>query len=64
MKFHQCERKKKYASSLKSLKFIMPRGIQNSSKREFVKKGKDSSTIEMCKRIEARKKSRECIKMT
>ena len=32
----------------------MPRGIQDSSKREFIKKGKDSSSIERCK----------CIKMT
>ena len=40
MKFYQCERKKKYASSLKSLKFIMPKGIQDSSKRDFIKKGK------------------------
>ena len=41
MKFHQCERKKKRrASSLKSLKFIIPRGIQDSSKRDFIKKGK------------------------
>ena len=56
MKFHQCEikKKKKYASNLKSPKFIMPRGIQDSSKREFIKKGKDSSSIERCK----------CIKMT
>ena len=64
MKFHQCERKKKCASSLKSLKFIMPRGIQDSSKREFIEKGKDSSSIERCMCIEARKKSREYIKMT
>ena len=42
----------------------MPRGIQDSSKREFIKKGKNSSSTEMCKCIEARKKSRECIKMT
>ena len=42
----------------------MPRGIQDSSKREFIKKGKGLSSIEMCKHIEARKKSRECIKMT
>ena len=42
MKFHQCERKKKKrcASSSKSLKFIIPRGIQDSSKRDFIKKGK------------------------
>ena len=40
MKFYQCERKKRCASSLKSLKFIIPRGIQDSSKRDFVKKGK------------------------
>ena len=39
MKFLQCE-KKKCASSLKSLKFIMPRGIQDSSKSDFIKKGK------------------------
>ena len=39
MKFHQCK-KKKCASILKSLKFIMPRGIQDSSKRDFIKKGK------------------------
>ena len=42
----------------------MPRGIQDSSRREFIKKGKDSSSIEMCKYIEAGKISRECIKMT
>ena len=40
MKFHQCERKKKCASSFKSQKFIVPRGIQDSSKRDFIKKGK------------------------
>ena len=42
MKFHQCEKNKNKnrASSLKSLKFIMSRGIQDSSKRNFVKKGK------------------------
>ena len=36
MKFHQCEKNKNKnrASSLKSLKFIMSRGIQDSSKRE------------------------------
>ena len=66
MKFHQCEKNKNKnrASSLKSLKFIISRGIQDSSKREFIKKGKDSSRIEMCKCIEARKKSRDCIQMT
>ena len=42
----------------------MPRGIQNSSRREFIKKGKDSSSMEMCKRIKARKMYKECIKMT
>ena len=42
----------------------MPRGIQGSSKRKFIKKGKDSSSTERCKCIKARKKSRECIKMT
>ena len=41
----------------------MPRGIQGSSKREFIEKGKDSSSTERCKCIETRKKSRECIKM-
>ena len=56
--------KAKCASSLKNLKFIIPKGIQGSSKREFIEKGKDSSSIEICKHIEARKKSRECIKMT
>ena len=40
----------------------MPRGIQDSSRREFIKKGKDSSSMEMCKRIKARKIYRECIK--
>ena len=42
----------------------MARGIQDSSKREFIEKGKDSSSIEMYKHIEAGKISRECIKMT
>ena len=42
----------------------MPKGIQDSSRREFIKKEKDSSSTERCKCIEARKKSRECIKMT
>ena len=51
-------KKKRCASSLKSLKFIIPRGIQDSSKRDFIKKRKDSSSIEMCKNIEARKRSR------
>ena len=55
--------KKKCASGLKSPKFIMPRGIQGSSKREFIE-GKDSSSTKKCKCIEARKKSREYIKMT
>ena len=32
--------KAKCASSLKNLKFIMPRGIQDLSKRDFIKKGK------------------------
>ena len=63
MKFHQCE-KNKCASSLKNLKFIIPRGIQGSSKREFIEKGKNSSSIEKCKCTEATKNSRECIKMT
>ena len=63
MKFLQCE-KKKCASSLKSLKFIMPRGIQDLSKRDFHQKMKDSSSTERCKCIEVRKKSRECMKMT
>ena len=63
MKFHQCE-KNKCASSLKNLKFIMPRGIRDSSKGDFIKKRKDSSGTERCKCIKARKKSRECIKMT
>ena len=62
MKFHQCE--KKVSIKLKSLKFIVPRGIQDSFKREFIKKGKDSLSIEMCKHIEARKMYRKCIKMT
>ena len=47
--------KEKCASSLKNLKFIISRGIQGSSKREFIKKGKDSSSIEMCKHIKARR---------
>ena len=64
MKFHQCEKKKKMFVKLKSVKFIVSRGIQDSSKREFIKKGKDSPSIKMCKRIEARKMYRECIKMT
>ena len=42
----------------------MPRGIQDLSRREFIKKGKDSSSMEMCKRIKARKMYKECIKMT
>ena len=54
----------KCASSLKNLKFIMPRRVEDSSKRKFIKKGKDSSSTERCKCIEARKKSREYIKMT
>ena len=57
------KRKPKCASSLKNLKFIMPRREEGSSKRKFIKKGKDSSSTERCKCIEARKKSRECIKM-
>ena len=40
MKFHQCERKKKCASSLKNLKFIMPRRVEVLSKRKFIKKKK------------------------
>ena len=45
----------------------MPRRVEGSSKRKFIqkkKKGKDSSYTERCKCIEARKKSRKCIKMT
>ena len=42
----------------------MPRIVEGSSKRKFIKKRKDSSSIGRCKCIEARKKSRECIKMT
>ena len=42
----------------------MPRGVQDSSKRDFIKKMKDSSSTERCKYIEAKKKSRKCIKMT
>ena len=42
----------------------MPKGIQDSSRREFIKKEKDSSSMEMCKRIKARKMYREYIKMT
>ena len=38
MKFYQCEKKKKNktkcASSLKNLKFIMPRRVEGSSKRK------------------------------
>ena len=41
----------------------MPRRVEGSSKRKFIKKGKDSSSTERCKCIEARKKARECIKM-
>ena len=37
MKFHQCE-KNKCASSLKNLKFIMPRRVEGSSKRKFIQK--------------------------
>ena len=40
----------------------MPRRVEGSSKRKFIKK--DSLSIEMCKHIKAKKKSRECIKMT
>ena len=39
----------------------MPRGIQDSSKRDFIKKGKIHQAQ---KGASARKKSRECIKMT
>ena len=51
----------KCASSLKNLKFIMPRRVEDSSKRKFIKKGKDLSSTERCKCIEARKKSRKCM---
>ena len=54
--------KTKCASSLKNLKFIMQRRVEGSSKRKFNKKGRDTSSIERCKCIKARKKSRECIK--
>ena len=66
MKFHQCEKNKNKnrASSLKSLKFIMSRGIQDSSKRDFIKKGKIHQAQKKCKCIEAREESRKCIKMT
>ena len=33
----------------------MPRRVEASSKRKFIKKGKDSSSIERCKCIEARR---------
>ena len=39
MKFHQCK-KNKCASNLKDLKFIMPRRVEGSSKRNFIKKEK------------------------
>ena len=42
----------------------MPRRVEGSSKRKFIKKGKDSLSTERCKCIKARKKSRERIKMT
>ena len=44
MKFHQCE-KKKCASSLKNPKFIMPRRLEGSSKRKFIKKKKKKEKI-------------------
>ena len=42
----------------------MPRGIQDSSKRDFIKKGKIHQAQKKCKCIEAREESRKCIKMT
>ena len=42
----------------------MPRRVEGSSKIQFIKKGKDSSSKEMRKDIEAGKIFRECIKMT
>ena len=54
---------------MKNLKFIMPRRVEGSSKRKFIKKKKKKKRekihqAERCKCIEARKKSRKCIKMT
>ena len=41
----------------------MPRRVEGSSKREFIKKGKNSSSTKRCKCIEAMKKFREQTKM-
>ena len=49
--------KAKCALSLKNLKFIIPRGIQGSSKREFIKKGKDSSSCASTSRQEGCRES-------
>ena len=53
------------------IKFEEPKIHHAKKSRSFIqkkvhqkKKGKDSSSTERCKCIEARKKSRECIKMT
>ena len=63
MSFHSIkEREMKFQSMWE--KKCASRRVEGSSKRKFIKKGKDSSRTEMCKCIEARKKSRECIKMT
>ena len=73
MKFHQCERKKMCASSLKSLEFITQRGIKFNLGKVRIHKGRVHQaekeeeihlTQKKCKCIEARKKSRERIKFT
>ena len=47
------------------IKFEEPKIHHAKKSRRFIqKKEKDSSSAERCKCIEARKKSRECIKMT
>ena len=60
MKFYQCEKKNKMY-----VKFEEPKVHHAKKSRRFIKKKeKYSSSTERCKCIEARKKFKECIKMT